>query len=92
MEPFERHFKSLIKNIENDGTINVRLFSGDITALMDCLDFAYTASRYLKESELKRGTQNGVRRMMNIERDSKELYNILFKQLEIGEPTGDFDN
>lgn len=92
MDPIDKYFKSMIKNVDDDGMITIRLHYGEISALMECLDFARIASTYLKDSELRRGTQNGVRRMMDIERDSKTLFKILSQHLEMGEPENDLEN
>lgn len=91
-DPIDKYFKSLIHNTDDDGTINIRLHAGDVSALLDILDFAKMASKYLKEAELRRGGQEGVRKMMHIERDSRELLEILSAHLDIGEPESDQHN
>lgn len=89
MDPIDKHLKSLIKTKTNDGTIDVKLHMGDITALMECLDFAHRAAKVLSEAELKKGTQSGLRKMVRIQRDSIELANILANHLDIGQPEND---
>ena len=86
MDPIDKHFKSLIKNIKDDNTIDVNLHAGEIKAIIDCLTFAYTAARVLSEVELKKGSTLGMREMSRIQRDAKELSLILAKHMDIGQP------
>ena len=84
-----KHFKSLIENTEDDGTINIRLHENDVLAILACLSFSAAAAKIMMDAELKKGTTKGARRMSDIVRDSKELSNILSKHLDIGEPRSD---
>ena len=86
MDPIEKHFKSLINNVNDDGTINIRLHMGEISAIMECLGFATLAAKVLGEAELKKGTTSGMRKMARIARDSQELAYLLSQHLDIGEP------
>ena len=78
--------KDLIANANEDGTINVKLHVGDLTALLDILDFTYTTSRFLSMQELDKGTANSAIKMQRLSRDAQALHDIVTKTLEIGEP------
>lgn len=89
MDPIDKHLKSLIKTKDNKGTIDINLHVGDITAIIECLNFAYTAAKVVAEIELKRGSTEGIKKIARIQKDSLELCHILAGHLDIGNPDSD---
>ena len=77
-----------MKTKVNDAEIyKIPLHKGDISALLEVLDFSLKAATVLAQQELTKGGGIKAAQQMNkIANESQELYSYFSKQLSIGEP------
>jgi hypothetical protein len=86
MDPLNKHLKSILPTVDDNGTIDINLHNLELIALIECLNFAHSAAKVLNEVELKKGTTASAKKMVRIQNDSRELAKILEEHLHIGQP------